>query len=64
MLSSLVGPLGYAALPAENRYTIVFEPFVQVDGKFADAVLGDFNGQQRQTVAPHVDRRSRLSPGV
>jgi hypothetical protein len=43
--------LGYTAPPGENRYTIGFERFVEVDGKYADAVLGDFNGRQRYTVA-------------
>jgi hypothetical protein len=44
--------LGYAG-PASggNRYTISVERHVEVDGKYADAVLGDFNGQHRFFVA-------------
>jgi hypothetical protein len=44
--------LGYSR-PADGqpRYTISREKHVEVDGKFADAVLGDFNGQQRFLVA-------------
>ena len=46
------GVLGYTR-PADGqpRYTISREKHVEVDGKFADAVLGDFNGQQRYLVA-------------
>jgi hypothetical protein len=46
------GLLGYAR-PADGqpRYTISREKHVEVDGKFADAVLGDFNGEQRYLVA-------------
>ena len=46
-----VGLLGYTCPAGHERYTIGFERFVEVDGKFADAVLGDFNGQQRYVVA-------------
>ena len=44
--------LGYTR-PADgaSRYTISRERHVEVDGKVADAVLGDFNGQQRMVVA-------------
>ncbi|HEX6960634.1 MAG TPA: hypothetical protein VF175_02110, partial [Lacipirellula sp.] len=44
--------LGYTG-PASggNRYTISVERHVEVDGKFADAVLGDFNGEHRFVVA-------------
>src|SRR5581483_7664730 len=44
--------LGYTR-PADGaeRYTISRERHVEVDGKFADAVLGDFNGQNRPVVA-------------
>ncbi|MEX0714653.1 MAG: hypothetical protein WD278_20110, partial [Pirellulales bacterium] len=47
-----VGLLGYTR-PADGqpRYTISRETHVQVDGKFADAVLGDFNGTPRYIVA-------------
>ncbi len=47
-----VGVLGYTR-PAHGheRYTISWEKHVEVDGKFADAVLGDFNGEQRFVVA-------------
>ena len=46
------GLLGYSR-PADGqpRYTISREKHVEVDGKFADAVLGDFNGEQRYLVA-------------
>ena len=46
------GVLGYTR-PADGqpRYTLSREKHVEVDGKFADAVLGDFNGQQRYIVA-------------
>ncbi len=39
------GVLGYTG-PADHpdRYTLSREHHVQVDGKFADAVLGEFNG--------------------
>ena len=36
---------------AGPRYTISCEKHVEVDGKFADAVLGEFNGEQRYVVA-------------
>lgn len=44
--------LGYTR-PADGgqRYTISRERHVEVDGKFADAVLGDFNGHSRPVVA-------------
>ena len=46
------GLLGYTR-PADGqpRYTISREKHVEVDGKFADAVLGDFNGEARYLVA-------------
>ncbi len=46
------GVLGYTG-PADNpnRYTISREHHVQVDGKFADAVLGEFNGTPKYAVA-------------
>ncbi len=47
------GVLGYIR-PADNpeRHTISREKHVQVDGKFADAVLGDFReGNERFIVA-------------
>jgi hypothetical protein len=44
--------LGYTRPAHGNeRYTISWEKHVEVDGKFADAVLGDFNGAQRFVVA-------------
>lgn len=46
-----VGILGYTGPAGKDRYTLGFERFVQVEGEFADAVLGDFNGQQRFVVA-------------
>jgi hypothetical protein len=46
-----VGILGYTGPAGQDRYTIGFERFVEVDGKYADAVLGDFNGHQRYVVA-------------
>lgn len=46
-----VSLLGYTGPAGHERYTIGFERFVEVDGKYADAVLGDFNGHQRYTVA-------------
>jgi len=44
--------LGYTR-PADGgqRYTLSREKHVQVDGKYADAVLGDFNGHDRAIVA-------------
>lgn len=44
--------LGYAG-PASGgtRFTISVEKHVEIDGKFADAVLGDFNGKNRYVVA-------------
>jgi hypothetical protein len=44
--------LGYAG-PASGgtRFTISVERHVEIDGKFADAVLGDFNGKHRFVVA-------------
>ncbi|HPM83476.1 MAG TPA: Eco57I restriction-modification methylase domain-containing protein [Candidatus Anammoximicrobium sp.] len=46
------GVLGYTG-PADNpdRYSISREHHVQVDGKFADAVLGEFNGTPRYVAA-------------
>ncbi len=46
-----IGLLGYKGPAGQDQYTIGFERFVEVDGKFADAVLGDFNGHQRYVVA-------------
>ena len=43
--------LGYTGPAGHDRYTIGFERFVEVDGKYADAVLGEFNSHQRYTVA-------------
>jgi len=43
--------LGYVGPPGQDRYTIRFEHHVEVDGKYADAVLGDFNGHQRPLIA-------------
>jgi len=47
------GLLGYArAVDDPGRYTVSWEKHVQVDGKFADAVFGDFRpGAQRYVVA-------------
>lgn len=45
------GLLGYTPPAGQSRYTIPLERFVEVDGKYADAVLGEFNGQQRYVVA-------------
>ncbi len=44
--------LGYTR-PADGgqRYTLSREKHVQVDGKYADAVLGDFNGHELPIVA-------------
>lgn len=44
--------LGYTR-PADGgqRYTLSREKHVQVDGKYADAVLGDFNGHDRPILA-------------
>ena len=44
--------LGYTR-PADGgqRYTLSREKHVQVDGKYADAVLGDFNGYDRPILA-------------
>ncbi len=46
-----VSLLGYTRPAGHERYTLGYERHVEVDGKYADAVLGDFNGQQRYTVA-------------
>jgi Eco57I restriction-modification methylase len=46
-----IGVLGYTAPAGHDRYTIAFQRHVEVDGKVADAVLGDFNGRQRFVVA-------------
>ena len=46
-----VGLLGYTPPGAHERHTIGYERHVEVDGKFADAVLGDFNGHHRFVVA-------------
>ena len=43
--------LGYTRPAGHDRYTIGWERHVEVDGKFADAVLGDFNGEARYVVA-------------
>jgi hypothetical protein len=43
--------LGYTRPAGHQRYTIGWERHVEIDGKFADAVLGDFNGEQRYIVA-------------
>jgi hypothetical protein len=45
-----VGMLGYTRPAGHDRYTIGWERHIEVDGQFADAVLGDFNGQQQYTV--------------
>lgn len=46
-----VGLLGYRGPAGHNRFTIRFEKSVEVDGKRADAVLGEFNGHDRYVVA-------------
>ncbi len=46
-----VGILGYTRPAGHVRYTIGYERHVEIDGKFADAVLGDFNGHHRFVVA-------------
>ncbi len=46
-----VGILGYTGPAGHDRYTIGFERYVEVDGKFADAVLGEFNSHHRYVVA-------------
>jgi hypothetical protein len=49
---AFVGLLGYTGPAAgHDRYTIRYERHVEVDGKYADAVLGDFNGHHRYVVA-------------
>ncbi|MGE5191833.1 MAG: Eco57I restriction-modification methylase domain-containing protein [Deltaproteobacteria bacterium] len=45
-----VGMLGYTRPAGHDRYTIGWERHIEVDGQFADAVLGDFNGQQQYAV--------------
>ncbi|HEV2969253.1 MAG TPA: N-6 DNA methylase [Pirellulales bacterium] len=45
-LLGYTGPAGGA-----DRYTLSRERHVEIDGKFADAVLGDFNGESRYIVA-------------
>jgi hypothetical protein len=46
-----VGLLGYTPPAGKTRFTISLERYVEVDGKFADAVLGEFNGHQRYVIA-------------
>jgi type I restriction-modification system DNA methylase subunit len=46
-----INVLGYKGPAGQERYTIGFERYVEVDGKYADAVLGDFNGHHRYAVA-------------
>ncbi len=46
-----VGLLGYTRPAGHERYTIGWERHIEIDGKYADAVLGDFNGHQRYVVA-------------
>ncbi|MBI3839255.1 MAG: hypothetical protein HY288_15155, partial [Planctomycetia bacterium] len=46
-----VGLLGYTRPAGHDRYTIGWERHIEVDGEFADAVIGDFNGQQRYIAA-------------
>jgi len=46
-----VNLLGYVGPAGHDRYTIGFERHVEIDGKFADAVLGEFNGHQKYLVA-------------
>ncbi|WP_197442711.1 Eco57I restriction-modification methylase domain-containing protein [Lignipirellula cremea] len=51
MADIFIGLLGYTGPAGQDRYTIGFERHVQVDGKYADAVLGEFNGHQHYVVA-------------
>lgn len=46
-----VGMLGYTRPAGNERYTISWERHVEVDGKFADAVIGRFNGEPDFVVA-------------
>jgi hypothetical protein len=46
-----IGLLGYTGPAGRDRYTIGFERYVEIDGKYADAVLGDLNGANRYVVA-------------
>ena len=52
------GVLGYTG-PADNpdHYSLSREHHVQVDGKFADAVLGEFNGTPKYVVALEAKAR-------
>lgn len=45
-----VGLLGYVGPAGRDRYTLRYEHHLEVDGKFADAVLGQFNGESRYDV--------------
>jgi len=49
----LCGVLGYQrAVDSPDRYSVSWEKHVQVDGKYADAVIGDFQpGQHRFAIA-------------
>ncbi|NLY02502.1 MAG: class I SAM-dependent DNA methyltransferase, partial [Rhodopirellula sp.] len=55
--------LGYTR-PADGhqRYTISREKHVQVDGKFADAVLGEFPAQRRAEFTPPHHRKPEFIP--
>jgi len=46
-----LGYLGPAARDAQGRYTLSREKHVEVDGKFADAVLGELGGETPRYVA-------------
>ena len=46
-----VGLLGYTRPAGHQRYTIRYEHHIDVEGDYADAVLGDFNGGNRYVVA-------------
>ena len=45
-----VAMLGYTRPAGHDRDTIGWERHIGVDGQFADAILGAFNGQQQYTV--------------
>lgn len=50
LIDVFVGLLGYRQPVGNDRFTISFEKHVQAEGAFADAVLGDYNGQTRHLV--------------
>ncbi len=57
------GVLGYSrAVDAGDRWTVSWEKHVEVDGKYADAVLGEFRPNQKERFVVAVEGKGSKDP--